>query len=115
MDLFDILKDRVKEAFKENAVSDEVIEFIARNTAKCGNGDARYAILLLQTAGLIADREMQPIILPGHVQEAQEKTDPKVRDEDITMLSDDERLVLLALARHLKRDREKRFHSAGGA
>ena len=107
--LFDILKDRVKEAFKENAVSDEIIKFIARNTAKYGNGDARYAILLLQTAGLIADREMQPVILPEHVREAQEKTDPKVRDEDITMLTDDERLVLLALARHLKREKEAIF------
>ena len=65
--------------------------------------------MLLQTAGLIADREMQPAILPEHVREAQEKPDPKVRDEGITMLSDDEKFVLLALARHLKREKEAIF------
>jgi Cdc6-like AAA superfamily ATPase len=47
--------------------------------------------------------------LPEHVREAQEKTDPKIRDEDITMLTNDEKLVLLALARHLKREKEAIF------
>lgn len=107
--LVDLLEERVREAFRENTVPDEIIEFIAMNTAKYGNGDARYAILLLLSAGLIADREQQPIILPEYVREAQEKTDPKIRDEDISMLSDDERLVLLALARCLKREREAIF------
>jgi cell division control protein 6 len=107
--LIDILKERVKEAFNENAVSDEIIAFIAKNTVKYGNGDARYALLLLLSAGLAADRDGQLSILPEHVREAQEKTDPKIRDEDVTMLSDDEKLVLLALARHLKREKEAIF------
>lgn len=107
--LLDILKERVKEAFRENAVSDEIVTFIARNTAKYGNGDARYALLLLLSAGFAADRDGQPAILPEHVREAQEKTDPKIRDEDITMLSDEERLMLLALARCLKREKEAIF------
>ena len=107
--LLDILKERVKEAFRENAVSDQIITFIARNTAKYGNGDARYAMLLLLSAGFAADRDEQPAILPEHVREAQEKTDPKVSDEDVTMLTDEEKLVLLALARHLKREKEAIF------
>jgi len=103
--LGDILKDRVEEAFRRGTVSDEVIDFISSNTAKYGNGDARYAILLLLTAGLIADREMSREVLPDHVREAQEKTDPKISDEDVISLPTDEKYVLLALARHLKRER----------
>jgi Cdc6-like AAA superfamily ATPase len=61
------------------------------------------------SAGFAADRDEQPAILPEHVREAQEKTDPKIRDEDVTMLSGDEKLVLLALARHLKREKEAIF------
>jgi len=100
--LKDILRDRVKEAFKENTVQDEIVEFIARNTDKYGYGDARYSIQLLLSSGLIADRDSSPIVLPEHVREAQEKTDPKLRDEDVTMLSKEEKMLLLALARGLR-------------
>jgi len=101
----DILVDRVTEAFVEGAVSEEIIDFIAGNTAKYGNGDARYAILLLLSAGLIAERDLSLEIMPEHVREAQEKTDPKVSDEDVTMLPTDEKYVLLALARCLKTEK----------
>jgi len=103
--LKDILTERVEEAFRMNAVPEEIIEFVARNTAKYGNGDARYAILLLLSAGMIADRDMCSLVLPEHVREAQEKTDPKLSDEDVTMLPEDEKYVLLALARCLKREK----------
>ena len=103
--LKDILVDRVEEAFREGAVSVEVIDFIASNTAKYGNGDARYAILLLLSAGLITDRDMSSEVMPEHVREAQEKTDPRISDEDVIMLPKDEKYVLLALARSLKKER----------
>lgn len=104
--LKDILVERVKETFWENTVPEEIIDFISRNAVKYGYGDARYAIQLLLTAGLIADREESRTVLPEHVREAQEKTDPKLRDEDITMLPEGEKLILLALARSLKREKE---------
>ena len=103
--LKDILKERVDAAFRRGTISEEIVDFIASNTAKYGNGDARYAILLLLSAGLIADRESGILVLPEHVREAQEKTDPKIRDEDIIILSTDEKYILLALARHLKREK----------
>jgi len=103
--LKDILKERVDAAFTRGTISEEIVDFIASNTAKYGNGDARYAILLLLSAGLIADRENAILVLPEHVREAQEKTDPKIRDEDIIILSTDEKYILLALARHLKREK----------
>jgi len=101
----DILMDRVEEAFRKGAVSEEIIDFIASNTAKYGHGDARYAILLLLSAGLIADRDLSTEVLPEHVREAQEKTDPKISDEDVTMLPIDEKYVLLGLARCLQREK----------
>jgi len=100
--LRDILTDRVEEAFREDAVSWEVVDFITRNAAKYGRGDARYAIQLLLSAGWAADWDSSPTVQPEHVREAQDKTDPRLRDEDIAMLPQDEKMVLLALARQLK-------------
>jgi len=104
--LRDILVERVKEAFWENTVQEEILGFISKNAVKYGYGDARYAIQLLLTAGLIADREESKTVLPEHVRDAQEKTDPKLRDEDISMLPEEEKLILLALARSLEREKE---------
>jgi len=107
--LVDILSQRIKETFVENAVSEDILTFIARNTAKYGHGDARYALQLLLSSGLIADRETCRLILPEHVREAQEKTDPKLRDEDVAVLPEEEKLLLLALARSLKGERDAVF------
>ena len=109
LQLRDILTERVKEAFNENCVSEEIIDFIARNTCKYGHGDARYAIQLLLAAGLIADRDGYPMVIPEHVREAQEKTDPRLRDEDIVVLNEHQKLLLLALARSLADRKEAVF------
>jgi len=45
---------------------------------------------------MIADRDMNSSVLPEHVREAQEKTDSKLSDEDVSMLPEDEKYVLLA-------------------
>jgi cell division control protein 6 len=99
--LKDILMDRVEEAFRKNTVSGEIVEFISRNAAKYGNGDARYAIQLLTAAGYIADRDLSDRVKPEHVREAQSRTDPRLSDEDVAMLSEEEKYVLLALTRVL--------------
>jgi cell division control protein 6 len=105
--LTDILRERVNEAYNENTVNEEIIEFIASNTTKYGFGDARYALQLLLSAGLISEKEESQTVLPEHVREAQEATDPKLRDEDITMLLEEEKLILLALTRALKLEKEE--------
>lgn len=107
--LIDILSQRAEEAFIKNAVSEDILTFIARNTVKYGYGDARYALQLLLSSGLIAERDGCPFILPEHVREAQEKTDPKLRDEDVAVLPEEKKLLLLALARRLKGEREAVF------
>ncbi|MEM3754227.1 MAG: AAA family ATPase [Candidatus Bathyarchaeia archaeon] len=107
--LRDIISNRVEEAFIEGSVSQDIIDFIARNASAIGHGDARYAIQLILTAGLIANRERSSYILPEHVREAQERTDPRVKDEDIILLPKDLKYVLLAIARYFKIENESIF------
>jgi len=102
----DILSERVGEAFRENAISTEILDFIVRNVCEYGRGDARYALELLAMAGLIAEREDSPLVMPDNVREAQSWVDPKIRTEDIDSLSPTSKYVLLALVRELKRERE---------
>lgn len=101
-EIFDILSDRVEWAFTAGSVSAEAIGFISKNSSLLGGGDARYAIQLLLTAGLVADREGSKRILPEHIREAQEKIDPRIGHEDLLALSDEEKLALLAIARALR-------------
>ncbi|MEM2340863.1 MAG: AAA family ATPase [Candidatus Bathyarchaeia archaeon] len=101
-EIFDILSDRIEWAFTEGSVSAEAIRFISRNASLIGGGDARYAIQLLLTAGLVADREGSKRILPEHIREAQEKIDPRIDREDLLALSDEEKRVLLAVAKTLR-------------
>lgn len=107
--LVDIISNRVKEAFIEGSVNQDIIDFVARNASSIGNGDARYALQLILTAGLIADREKSRYVLPEHVREAQERTDPRLKDEDIILLPNDLKYVLLAIARCFKVENESIF------
>ena len=53
-ELYAIIKDRVAHGFKSNAVSDEVLHYIASIAYKEG-GDARLSLKMLSKAGEIAD------------------------------------------------------------
>jgi Cdc6-like AAA superfamily ATPase len=98
-------------AFREGRVSDEIIDYIARNAVQYGHGDARYGIQLLCVAGLIADRDLSSHVLAEHVREAQDRTDPKLSDEDVMLLSVEEKYVLWGLARCLKWSKDEAFLS----
>jgi cell division control protein 6 len=106
-----ILEERVNMAFREGTVSDEIINYIARNAVEYGHGDARYGIQLLCVAGLIADRDLSSHVLAEHVREAQDRTDPKLSDEDVMLLSVEEKYVLWSLARCLKWSKDEVFLS----
>ncbi|AWR97042.1 ORC1-type DNA replication protein [Acidianus sulfidivorans JP7] len=71
-ELYDILQDRVKVAFQQNAVSDDAIRFIADTNGfdKGGSGNARVSIETLELSGKIADRERSPIVTLEHAKEA---------------------------------------------
>lgn len=91
-----ILRERVKEAFLEGAVSDDVINYIA---AKAGgeHGDARRAVDLLRVSGEIAEREGASTILIKHVEEAAASVEKDKIKEAISSLPLHEKLVLLSV------------------
>ena len=97
--LFDILMDRVKLAFVEGAIREEVVAFIAELAASEGN--ARYAIELLWRAGRLAEQEGRYEVLPEHVRKAKVMVWP-VERMVLKALSIHEKLFLLALSRLFK-------------
>ena len=94
--LFDILMDRVRLAFYEGAVREEVVEFIAEIAAE--RGDARYAIELLWRAGRLAEQEGRIEITPEHVRKARALVWP-VEKSVLRALNLHAKIFLLALAR----------------
>lgn len=97
--LFEILRYRAAEAFHKNVISDEVIEFLAEVAAE--RGDARYAIDLLWRAGKYAEAEVSQVVTAEHARKALASVYPTIRRENLSYLSRDEKLVLLAAARGL--------------
>ncbi len=68
----DILKERSKEAFRENTIQFGVIEKCAAYAAR-EHGDARRALELLRVAGELAERKNDTIVNMHHIDEAEEK------------------------------------------
>lgn len=98
--LRDILDDRVKEAFYEDVVSKEAMDLIADIASK--NGDARYAIELLERAGMHADHRQSLKVLPEHVRHANASIHPVIRQEIVKDLTTQQKLILLAISIKLK-------------
>ncbi len=98
--LRDIIADRVKEAFYEDVVSKEAADLIADIASK--NGDARYAIELLERAGMHADHRQSLKILPEHVRHANASIHPVIRQEIVKDLTTQQKLILLAISIKLK-------------
>ncbi len=72
LQLQDILKQRSLEAFKDNVVSEGVIEKCAAYAAR-EHGDARRALDLLRIAGELVEREGRKKIALEHIDKAKEK------------------------------------------
>jgi len=101
--ILDILEMRVEEAFKPGAVSSEVIEYVADLTAsKPINGDLRYALDLLLYSGNLAENEGCERVTAEHIRRVLNITHPSVTDEDVVSLPEQEKIVLLGVARALK-------------
>lgn len=98
--LRDILEARVKEAFEENVVDDDVIMLIADIASEVG--DARYALELLWRAAKYAEIEGYKKVLLEHVRKAASDIHPFVRIEVLENLLLHEKILLLAIARTLK-------------
>lgn len=108
--LRDILIERVREAFYENVVSNEVICNIAEVSAK--TGDARYALELLWRAAKIAEIEGKRTVSLENVRMAISMIHPNVREEEMNALSKHEKLLLLSIVKCLKKN-EQQYVSIG--
>ncbi len=109
--IYDILAKRAEEALSRGAYSDETLRFIADVTSSSRiNGDLRYALDLLLYAGILADNQGSPRLLPEHVRKVISQTAPSLTTEDLLELSDKEKIVLLAVARSL-RSKERPYAS----
>jgi len=101
LQIADIIKDRVKMAFRGGVVPEETIELIAELAEKEG-GNARYAIELLWRAGKYADANMLPEVYPECVRKATVSIYPTVRKSEIVNLNLHQQLLLLAIAKTFK-------------
>ncbi len=99
--LSDILAHRVRESFKADVIEEDTVELIADIAARWG--DARFALELLLRAGMFADERKAKKVAPEHARQAKAEVHPEVRKEVLAELQLHEQLLLLALARRLKR------------
>ncbi|WP_255169368.1 Cdc6/Cdc18 family protein [Natrononativus amylolyticus] len=94
--LRDILQHRSEVAFKEGALSDDVIPLCAAFAAQ-EHGDARRALDLLRTAGELAERSQSETIVEDHVRQAQDKIELDRVVEVVRTLPTQSKLVLFSI------------------
>jgi cell division control protein 6 len=94
--LRDILEARAEIAFKDSALTEEVIPLCAAFAAQ-EHGDARRALDLLRTAGELAERDNTDDVEEDHVREAQEKIEIDRVVEVVRTLPQQSKLVLFAI------------------
>ena len=98
--LWGIVEKRVDLAFYEGIVEMEVPELIAGIAAEWG--DARYAIELLETGGMIAQGEGSKYVNAEHVRSARASTYQNITVEKLEQLALHQKLTFLAIARALR-------------
>jgi cell division control protein 6 len=93
--LRDILQHRSEVAFKEDALTDDVIPLCAAFAAQ-EHGDARRALDLLRTAGELAERSQAETVEERHVRQAQDKIELDRVVEVVRTLPTQSKIVLFA-------------------
>ena len=94
--LRDILQHRAEVAFKDGALSEDVIPLCAAFAAQ-EHGDARRALDLLRTAGELAERSQSETIVEDHVRRAQDKIELDRVVEVVRTLPTQSKLVLFSI------------------
>lgn len=99
----DILIRRSKEAFKNNVLGTDIIDWIAKIIiSPIVNGDIRYALDLLSYAGNLAESEGTGQILLEQIRKINRQIYNGITDEDIKELTNSEKIILLGMIRGLK-------------
>jgi cell division control protein 6 len=96
-ELKDIVASRVPLAFYPGTVPQSTIELIADASGELG--DARFAIEILEKAGMLAEEEGSQVVTPENVRTAKALTYNVVTSSKIEVLDVQKKLVLLAVAR----------------
>ncbi len=101
-ELREIAASRAEEAIVPGRCTEEALDLIADESAD--SGDARMAIELLDKAANIAEDEGDPEITPEHVRAAKGGIYSAVSDSKLRTLDANRMVVLLAVARAMKRN-----------
>ncbi|HPD08471.1 MAG TPA: AAA family ATPase [Methanomassiliicoccales archaeon] len=99
-ELADILRARAELAFYPGTVRPDSLDLMADIAGEFG--DARFAIELLDKAGMLAEEEGAERVAPEHVRGAKALTYSVVTESKLEDLDKQHRLVLLAVARAMK-------------
>lgn len=100
-ELFSILEQRIELAFHPDAVDLGVGDLISDIASEWG--DARFAIELLEKAGMLADENKEQIVNPEHVRAAKAETYSTVTESKLADLDKNRKLILMAISRSLKK------------
>jgi archaeal cell division control protein 6 len=100
-ELRDIVADRVRLAMHPGTLEEDIVDLIADIASELG--DARYAIELLDKAGMLADEEASDTVTAEDVRGAKSQVHPTGLEERLSLLDTSKKLVLLAVARKIRR------------
>jgi len=92
-----ILKQRAEIGLNENAISDGALKLIAAYAART-NGDARYALKLLQKAGELAECDSRKAVKIEDVKSAKMKVEEDIVSESVRSLPENQQVVLYSIA-----------------
>lgn len=109
-ELRDIVTGRVQLAMHPGTVEEDLVDLIADIASEFG--DARYAIELLEKAGMLADEENEEEVAAEHVRSAKAHVHPTDVQERLGLIDVPKKLVLLAIAR---KSRKKAYITMGDA
>ncbi|MGZ5471325.1 MAG: Cdc6/Cdc18 family protein [Nitrososphaeraceae archaeon] len=99
----EILIRRSRDAFQENVIGTDIIDWIAKIVVSpVVNGDIRYALDLLSYAGNLAESEGTERVLIDHVKKINKQIYNGITDDDIKELSNIQIIVLLGIIKGLK-------------
>ena len=96
-ELRDIVKTRAQLAFHDGAIDDDAISLIAEVSSEWG--DARFAIEILEKAGMLADEESTGRISVEHVRGAKAEAYSSITESKLAGLDRHQKLSLLGIAR----------------
>ncbi|MFQ5406412.1 MAG: Cdc6/Cdc18 family protein [Candidatus Micrarchaeia archaeon] len=108
-----ILKERIKNAFEKTTMVQASGISLAAAIAASENGDARYALLLLQKAGELAEKKASKIT-DEEVEQARKAADEDKAFEVISTLPEQQQILLLAIAILSKDTRYKKLVEENG-